>query len=334
METLRIFKEVLGLPPEGSAGSAEEVTASQGPSRGKKKCLSPNLSFRDVVVLCKDPERRRLYTKEGDVYKLNATLFDEFVTVMSQSVYVATLRDRSCPVRIVQSTTSGELALPERDEITVSWVNPASGLEWAVVVYVPGDPPLALPGSPPESQEPSADQPRGQESLTGQSEIQQSPASPQQPSGHADSSATTVLSSETRDVPSAPWKTEDTTAVREESSQQKSPRAMTAHHARSRLDAPSDSSESPAEEGATGQSHREATSQAEKAEGNSGVPTEEESGQRGIAQASSGGALPVGVPDEVETGMEEYRKRMSERDRKYLFWAAGRCTAQLVIIVP
>ena len=77
-------------------------------------------------------------------------------------MYVATLRDRSCPVRIVQSTTSGELALPERDEITVSWVNPASGLEWAVVVYVPGDPPLTPLGNISESQEPSADQPRGQ----------------------------------------------------------------------------------------------------------------------------------------------------------------------------
>ena len=142
------------------------------------------------------------------------------------------------------------------------------------------------------------------------------------------------MSSETRDVPSAPWETEDTTAVREESSQQKSAGAVTAHHARSRLDTPSDRSESPAEEAASGQSYREATSRAEKAEGNSGEPMEEEPGQRGIAQVSSGGALPVGAPDEVEAGMEEYRKRMSERDRKYLFWAAGRCTAQLVIIVP
>lgn len=157
METLNIFSEVLGLPSTGCAGAGGQLPVQGSPSKMKKAPPS-SLSYRDIVVLCKDPERKRLYPKVGNVYKLDTPLFGEFVTAVDRSVYVTTLRDHGCPVRVVTSTSSGELALPERDEITVSWVNPASGLEWAVVVFVPGDPPVGQQGGATNQAEKAAEE--------------------------------------------------------------------------------------------------------------------------------------------------------------------------------
>lgn len=105
--------------------------------------LPPALTFRDIAILCKDSGS--VYRKEDTVYKLDKDEFNKFMEEIGKSVYVKTLRDAGYPVRIVRSSSSGDLASSVDDAITASWINPASGLEWPVVIYMPGNEPTTGP---------------------------------------------------------------------------------------------------------------------------------------------------------------------------------------------
>nr|KAG5699901.1 hypothetical protein BaRGS_018200 [Batillaria attramentaria] len=172
-----------------------------------------SLSYKDIVLLCKDPESRRVYPKVGEIYLLKEKIFEEFVHKIDNCEFVSVLRRAGYPVRTVRSVSSDDLAKSDPDEIVASWINPASGLEWAVVVFAPGDPP---PAEHSTSQSPDA-----------------SSIDPQ----------------------------------------------------------------------------------------GTGIPAR--------VQTAS-----VGSVDENEIGLRAVHSRMSKRDREYLFWAASRCTAQLVVLVP
>ncbi|KAK7487364.1 hypothetical protein BaRGS_00021453 [Batillaria attramentaria] len=205
-DAIQIFSHVVGLKPNLRQSPGSSVSCSAVTPKA-------SLSYKDIVLLCKDPESRRVYPKVGEIYLLKEKIFEEFVHKIDNCEFVSVLRRAGYPVRTVRSVSSDDLAKSDPDEIVASWINPASGLEWAVVVFAPGDPP---PAEHSTSQSPDA-----------------SSIDPQ----------------------------------------------------------------------------------------GTGIPAR--------VQTAS-----VGSVDENEIGLRAVHSRMSKRDREYLFWAASRCTAQLVVLVP
>lgn len=149
MEVLTFLRQKLGLAPACTTDSTVELDSSRDTSLATEQPMSAmelatngpaSLSIQDIVILCKDSEKEDIYSRVDEVYKLDTDRYERFNDTLDQSVFVGTLREGGYPVRTVRSSSSGELAENDEDAITASWVNPASGLEWAVVLYMPGDP--------------------------------------------------------------------------------------------------------------------------------------------------------------------------------------------------
>ncbi|KAL8567374.1 hypothetical protein ACOMHN_001762 [Nucella lapillus] len=141
-ETIGMFSELLGHSQKNSTSCGkEEPTPGVKKTTQKKASIPHTVCLSDVVILCKDPECRRVYLKQEDeIFHLCEDLLRDFVTMLEKSVFVDCLRTGGYPVRVVTSPYSEELALPDQNAVTISWVIPASGLEWAVVLFMPGDP--------------------------------------------------------------------------------------------------------------------------------------------------------------------------------------------------
>ncbi|KAK7487041.1 hypothetical protein BaRGS_00021711 [Batillaria attramentaria] len=136
---------------------SEALKAEPPPPKAARRRPAPkpvamearNLTFKDVLLLVCMP--LSYYKPRGNELWL-ASLEDiiKFCSRVSSGKLLAGLREQGLPVKVVTDNTSGEIAMPEKDEIILTDVMSVQSLERKVVIFFPGGPPLDDEGTQPE----------------------------------------------------------------------------------------------------------------------------------------------------------------------------------------
>ncbi|XP_076447942.1 uncharacterized protein LOC143284797 isoform X2 [Babylonia areolata] len=152
-ELADILENKVGLKLHPSSPEVDHSTTRSADTLSKSLSLQPDakvvsdttetasLSFRDVLILIVLPSSAFKY-KEGYHWEspMNGVL--EFGMYMGTSCFLSTLRERGVPWKYVVDNTLKEIAFPPEDEVIISNVMGAHGLERKVVVLVRGGPAL------------------------------------------------------------------------------------------------------------------------------------------------------------------------------------------------
>nr|KAG5699706.1 hypothetical protein BaRGS_022104 [Batillaria attramentaria] len=124
---------------------SEALKAEPPPPKAARRRPAPkpvamearNLTFKDVLLLVCMP--LSYYKPRGNELWL-ASLEDiiKFCSRVSSGKLLAGLREQGLPVKVVTDNTSGEIAMPEKDEIILTDVMSVQSLERKVVIFFPG----------------------------------------------------------------------------------------------------------------------------------------------------------------------------------------------------
>ncbi|XP_076447940.1 uncharacterized protein LOC143284796 [Babylonia areolata] len=152
-ELADILENKVGLKLHPSSPEADNSTTRSADTLSKSLSLQPNAkevfdtveasspSFRDVLILIVLPSSAFKY-KGGYHWEASMPEVLRFGLYMGTSHFVSTLRQRGVPLKYAVDNTLKEIAFPTKDEVVISDILGAHGLERKVVVLMRSGPPL------------------------------------------------------------------------------------------------------------------------------------------------------------------------------------------------